>query len=552
MNGRNLGGNLMEENNAEWLPHLSNEIVADAHGNLLDAYVVALEGWRRGLTLRWHVKDSEKFSEMRTWFVDRPGQLFSLSSKERTHYFFRTRGDKVTNEAVDIGKDKERTKQVLQTAGISIPEGKRFSEEASNDLIVKYASSIGYPVVLKPTDGSFGRGVISNITSSGELEHSLNYVRSELNYKDIIVERFIPGEEYRIYVVENEVVGAINRIPPNVIGDGVNSLKALIEVKNEERSLNPRLVSCPINVNQEIIDFIGRKNYTLDTIPEEGEQVFLSVKSNISIGGDPVDVLDELPEEIKDTAVKALQAIPGLDHGAVDLIKHTNKSPNEAGFIIEINPTAQLGGILYPIKGRSRDIPAAIIDYYFPETKDMKVNKTKTYFDFHDVLDPLQSRDAVTTTVTPSPMGEIYAKKYIVTGNVQDIGYHRGLRKQAFERYLHGFVMNLENGDIEVVVAGTDLEMVDDFKNGLWEDEERAQVIEVQESTYEEPIKVGFEVKADLKTQIEELRLFKQEMEVTELEMKKAEVQRRKFHESMSWKATKPIRVMGSIFKKMK
>ncbi|MDO6658973.1 hypothetical protein Q4550_24320, partial [Anaerobacillus sp. 1_MG-2023] len=75
--------------------------------------VVALEGWRRGLTLRWHVKDSEKFKEMKTWFVDKPGQLFSLSSKDRTHYFFRTRGDKVTNEAVDTGRDKEKTKQAL-------------------------------------------------------------------------------------------------------------------------------------------------------------------------------------------------------------------------------------------------------------------------------------------------------------------------------------------------------------------------------------------------------------------------------------------------------
>src|SRR5690606_35538729 len=107
----------------EWLPHLSNEIVADLHGNLLDAYAVALEGWRRGLTLRWHVKDSEKFKEMRTWFVDNPGQLFSLSNGERTHYFFRTRGDKVTNEAVDIARDKDRTKRVLSKAGIPVPEG---------------------------------------------------------------------------------------------------------------------------------------------------------------------------------------------------------------------------------------------------------------------------------------------------------------------------------------------------------------------------------------------------------------------------------------------
>src|SRR5699024_676313 len=104
----------MKEDNMAGLPHITNEIVGDAHGHLLDAYAISLEGWRRGLTLRWHIKDSEKFSEMETWFVDRPGQLFSLSAEQKTHYFFRTRGDKVTNEAVRIGKDKEKTKKLIK------------------------------------------------------------------------------------------------------------------------------------------------------------------------------------------------------------------------------------------------------------------------------------------------------------------------------------------------------------------------------------------------------------------------------------------------------
>jgi D-alanine-D-alanine ligase-like ATP-grasp enzyme/acylphosphatase len=542
----------MVEKTTEWLPHLSEEVVSDAHGNLLDAYVMALEGWRRGLKLRWHVKDSEKFSDMTTWYVDNPGQLFSLSSKDKTHYFFRTRGDKVSNEAVAIGKDKERTKQALKKAGVPIPEGKQFSEDETDDTIINYASSLGYPVVLKPTDGSFGRGVVSNITSSGELGFSLDYVREQLNYRDVIVEQYIPGNEYRMYVVGDQVVGAINRIPPNVTGDGINSIKALIELKNEERSLNPRLVSCPINLNQETTDFIGRKGYTADTVLEKGEQVFLSEKTNISLGGDPIDVLDELPVEIKNIAVQAIQAVPDLYHGSVDLIIHENEQPQQAGYVIELNPTSQLGGILYPIEGKSRDIPSAIMDYYFPETIDVTKNKANVYFDFHDVLDPLQSRDGSVSTVTPCPQEKIHAKKYTVSGEVQDIGYHRGLRKQAFERYLHGFVMNLENGDIEVVVAGTDVEMVNDFRNALWEDEERAQVFEVQESSYDEPIKVGFEIKADLKTQLEELKMYQQELEVTVNDMKKAEIQRRKFYDSLSWKATMPIRMAGAVFKRLK
>ncbi|MBP2076165.1 acylphosphatase [Oceanobacillus polygoni] len=539
----------MEENRAEWLSHLSNEVVSDAHGNLLDAYVVALEGWRRGLTLRWHVKDSEKFNEMRTWFVDKPGQLFSLSSKDRTHYFFRTRGDKVTNEAVDIGRDKEKTKQALLKNGVTVPEGKQFTEESSNEEIVDYTSHLGFPVVLKPTDGSFGRGVISNITSSGEFEHSLEYVRSNLGYQDVIVEQYIPGKEYRMYVVGDEVVGAMNRIPPNVTGDGVNSIGALIEIKNEERSLNPRLVSCPILVNEEVEDYIGRKGYSLDTIPEKDLNIALSDKTNISLGGDPIDALDELPEYVKEAAVKALHAVSGLEHGAVDLILHQD---NANVYIIELNPTAQLGGLLYPIQGKSRDIPKAIIDYYFPETKDNDTGEVNTFFDFHDVLDPLQSRDAFVTTVTPCPQEKLFAKKYIVSGDVLDIGYHRGLRKQAFERYLHGYIMTLEEGDIEIVVGGTDPEMVDDFKNAFWEDEERGQVFEIQVEDYEEPIKVGFEIKTDLKTQIEDLKMYKQELEITERELKKAELKRRKYYSSLSWKATMPIRLVGSITKKLK
>src|SRR5699024_6450936 len=194
-----LGGSQMEESPAEWLPHLSPEVVLGVHGNLLDAYAVALEGWRRGLTLRWHAKDTEKFKEMTTWFVDTPGQLFSLSSKEKTHYFFRTRGDKVTNEAVAIGKDKEQTKQVLKKADIPVPEGRQFHESDSNDVIRDYVANLGYPVVLKPTDGSFGRGVVTNIKNTQDLEYALSYVRSELNIRNVIIEQHISGEEYRIY-----------------------------------------------------------------------------------------------------------------------------------------------------------------------------------------------------------------------------------------------------------------------------------------------------------------------------------------------------------------
>src|SRR5699024_7070090 len=514
--------------------------------------VVALEGWRRGLTLKWHVKDSEKFKEMKTWFVDKPGKLFSLSSSEKTHYFFRTRGDKVTNEAVEMGMDKEITKQKLMEANIPTPIGKEFPESASDEEIIAYANELGYPVVIKPTDGSFGRGVVTNITTEEELVHQLTYIRETQGYRGIITEQYIPGKEYRLYVVGDNVVAAMNRVPAHVVGDGETPVRQLIVEKNKEQESNPRLVSCPSKVDPAMIDFIDTKGYTLDSVLEEGEQLFLTEISNISTGGDPVSVTGALPKEVEEAAVRALHTIPGLEHGAVDLIIDDRKPVEEAATILELNPTAQIGGLLYPVQGKANDVAAAIIDYYFPETKPVNKEQTKLYFDFTDVLYPLLTKSANTSTVTPYPQGKLYAKKYTVSGDVQDIGYHRGLRKQAFERFLSGLVLNLNNGDIEVVVAGTDPEMVDDFQNALWEDPERSDVHEVHVESWDAPIKIGFEVKADLKTQIEDLKKIRQDYEVTELQLRKAEKEHKRYYNSLSWKVTLPVRMVGQIVKKMK
>src|SRR5699024_1462775 len=94
------------------LPHLTENIVKNARKTRLDAFAVALEGWRRGLKLKWYTKDSPHFDNMIIFGVNPPGRLFSLSSDNSTHYFFRTRGDKVTNKAVEIGSEKGDTKEI--------------------------------------------------------------------------------------------------------------------------------------------------------------------------------------------------------------------------------------------------------------------------------------------------------------------------------------------------------------------------------------------------------------------------------------------------------
>ncbi|QKY70432.1 ATP-grasp domain-containing protein [Lentibacillus sp. CBA3610] len=539
----------MVENNTEWLPHLSSEIVSDVHGNLLDAYAVALEGWQRGLKLRWHVKDSEKFREMETWFVDNPGQLFSLTSAGGTHYFFRTRGDKISNEAVYIGKDKNKTKQILSENGIPIPEGAFFSETQSNSDIHRYASSIGFPVVVKSLDGSFGRGILTNIQDENELEYALIYVRGELKYKNVIVEHHIPGNEYRIYVVGNKVVGAINRIPANVIGDGANSIETLIKNKNKKRMENPRLKSCPINITKELEIQIDKLNYDLNSVPKTGEKVFLSEKSNISLGGDPVDVLDDLPLEIMNTAVGAIQAIPGLVHGAVDLIL-SEQHPTQYGdgVVLEVNPTAQIGSLLYPIKGKGRDIPAKIIDYYFPETKG-KGKASNLYFNLSEVLSPLADRIAAVTEVNSVEPTGLYVRKITVFEGESNSGSHYFIKQEALKNNLFGFTKIHESGATEIVIASHNKQSLDNFRRNIIESNSIQS--HIKEEVVNDAVQLGFFLDGDKTQLINELTKVKEELRKVKKKKQASQKQYQKMLGSRVWRATRPLRNFTSLIRKL-
>ena len=109
--------------------------------------------------------------------------------------------------------------------------------------------------------------------------------------------------------------------------------------------------------------------------------------------------------------------------------------------------------------------------------------------------------------------------------------------------------MNVEDNAIDIVVAGTDKEMIDDFRHGITEDEERAHVIEIHESDYDGFVKVGFDSRANLKDLEKDLELLKENITQTSEEVRKLEIQKRKLQKSFSWRLTYPIRLSGAIIK---
>lgn len=481
----------MNKQEVKLFSHLPLDVVKDISGFKLCSYLVALEGWRRGLELKWY-KDETSMCKLDRLNSSTQGKFFSLSSDNKTHYFFRSRGDKVVNKSVRICQDKEKTKDYLKQAGVPIPLGTVLNTDKE---MIQYAEEIGFPVVVKPLKGSMGKGVFTNIDSTEELKEILDELRVTHSRSQLMIEKHYNGKEYRIYTVGDKVIGATNRIPANVDGDGVNTIQALINIKNNERKANPYLAPKPIK-----IDFEGRRllksiGYDENSIPEKGEKVFLKEISNLSSGGDPIEATDELSPEVKQIAVDALKALPSIPHAGVDIIVDPND--NKKGVVLEINATAEIGFHMYPLEGKPRDVPSAIIDYYFPDT--INNPKTNAYFDYFSTIDPLKTWAADELKVIKAPKNEMYVKKFIVSGKVIKVGYMNFIRRQALRKGFSGYSRRAGK-DIEVVLYGENQNKLTEFIDVCYKGSKKSVVDNINENdvrSLEKPYKLGFEIQLD-------------------------------------------------------
>lgn len=447
-------------------------------------------------------------------------------------------GDKVSQEAFDICDDKDLTKQYLRKLNVPVPEGKMFTKNSSKKEIGNYADQIGYPVVLKPTDGNAGKGVFANIQTREDLLNLVDHVQNELGYKDILVEKFVEGNEYRIYVLDDQVLGAMMRRPASVLGDGEHTIAQLIHQKNEIRRTNPHLTSRLIKVDREVVDLLHRSGYTLKSIPEKGKRVFLRFKSNLSAGGDSIDTTDDLTPEIKQIVIDAGKAIPGLAHYGVDMIVDLERN---TGTILEVNARPGLGGHMFPVEGTPRDFAAEIIDFYFPETKG--IERSPLFFDFDAVIEPILTRQTKVSKMVKTPVGPFYGMELYISGIVQNVGFQAWTRRQALDRDLHGDVENLEDGRVRIRVMGTDKDSLDEFKAACYSGPYRAEVRDVEEHEWNKPLMIGFErVKSINNLTTREIKNLAKERERLERERAKAVQKYERLINRRTWRYTEPFR----------
>lgn len=292
--------------------------------------------------------------------------ILALSGFDRTAWLFGTITDRTSHLAVRLADDKRATKQLLSIHALPTPAyyAVDLEDEAVNAFV-----ALDSHVVVKPHDGYKGRGVSVALTSEDQVRRAFR-LASHFS-RIVLVERYHAGRDYRILVVNGQVVAVVERELPVVMGDGILSIAELITEQNKDprRGEGEEKPMTKIKMDARMDEFLSRSGQTLQTVPERGQTVVLNAMGSMSLGSVSIDRTDEIHPETAAMVVKATQVI-GLDIAGVDLIARDISLPliTADAKIIEINCSPGLRAHLCPVSGMARNPAVNIIDYLFPES----------------------------------------------------------------------------------------------------------------------------------------------------------------------------------------
>jgi GNAT-family acetyltransferase (TIGR03103 family) len=210
---------------------------------------------------------------------------------------------------------KVRTRQVLMAAGLVVAPG-RLSTGGPDDVAFLAEHR---DIVVKPARGEQGWGVTVGVVDEAGLEDAI--ARAEAIWPEVLLEARCEGLDLRVIVIDGEVVAAAVRRPACVTGDGVHTVEALIDARNEERATaTGGAAHIPLDdVTAGVVAARGRA--LVDVLPP-GAELEVRRTANLHTGGTMHDVTAALHPALAAASVAVAAAIE-IPVVGVDLIVPT-------------------------------------------------------------------------------------------------------------------------------------------------------------------------------------------------------------------------------------
>jgi D-alanine-D-alanine ligase-like ATP-grasp enzyme len=313
------------------------------------ATLIANRAIRRGITV--YSDDRQRLTlqrgKRRVWFDGAQSNINKVLAQRCTRF-------------------KDVTARLLRDHGVNVPENVVFGADQVGPAWEWAARAL--PVVVKPPNGGKGALVHVGVSEFAAFDKAFSAVAESAD--EVLVERFVGGEEHRVLLIYGKVAAAQRRVPAHVVGNGRSTIKKLIEKKNRLRrkSKNRIYIEAQIPVDDVVVSQLDAQGMGLESVPSRGQRVWLRSNSNVSSGGEAHDATDELSADEIAMAEKVARAIPGLRIAGLDMLLPRDGNGDEP-YVLEVNSSPLIIGHHYPWAGPSRDVADLLVEAMFPAAK---------------------------------------------------------------------------------------------------------------------------------------------------------------------------------------
>jgi cyanophycin synthetase len=261
--------------------------------------------------------------------------------------------DDPSSASITLAKNKEITYHLWERDHVPFPRSYYFK---NTSLFPKNAADLDlkFPVVYKKSNGKKSIGVHTNILSFEELSKIIN--ESDGSF---IIQEMVFGKEYRLLVFKGRLLGALEMVPPQIIGNGADSIGKLIEKKNSH--LQKKII-----LNEKVAQTLKKNGFSLETIPEKDTCVLLQENSCLAEGGSSIDCTDIVHEDILKLTLTGAKAV-NLQLAGLDLIcEDISISPEKQKLaFLEANSLPSLDIHHLPTLGKPRRVIRDILKEIF-------------------------------------------------------------------------------------------------------------------------------------------------------------------------------------------
>ncbi len=263
-----------------------------------------------------------------------PGRVWQFGQGARSAKFFESQPMQDSFLGLHWAKDKEATKRIFAELGAPVAPGVVLTD--AKDL-PQAAQAVGFPCVVKPLDRGRSIGVTTYVADLPALQEAFRVAAKES--RAVMIERHVEGEVHRLMVLRGKFWKAIRRNRPAVVGDGRQSVSALLRALNEARrrpgAIHP-LVG-PVPEDQDFLQTLRSQGLTPADVPAAGRRVRLRNIPLLATGADYDDITASLHPETR-AMCESLADYFGIKACGLDFITEDGtRSCHEAGVFLELN-----------------------------------------------------------------------------------------------------------------------------------------------------------------------------------------------------------------------